>query len=170
MPDMIIREDQTGEGTSLTFPGISTCTAVVAALADTLVGSHFTIDQDGTAPQTTELLNRLVNAINGRAVSWLLIVGFNGNHNPAALKHGLGPAISDATRCEAYDIARKDIPDVALFFRHNGMERPNVEFKRSTKVTVVPGPPTLPFDRRQGMSGEVTVNNPHLLRRHFTNL
>ncbi|WP_213956574.1 hypothetical protein [Variovorax sp. dw_954] len=167
---MIITEDQVGEGSPLLFPSVSSCSAVVACLANTLVGAHFTQDVwTGVDPQkfTRRLLDGLKDKIGVRPIDRLLIVGFNQGHNPPKIMSDLEvpPA-----HCDTYDISRKGVPDVTLIFTHQGAGvRPKVDFKRQTKVTAAadPNPDWTMADLRKGALGTATTGKLHTLRKHF---
>lgn len=167
---MIIKEDQVGEGSPLLFPGISTCSAVVACLAASLVGAHFTQDiWTGPNPQafTRRLLDNLAIKIAGRPIDHLLIVGFNQGHNPPKIAADLNVLPAD---CGMYDIARKGIRDLTLIFTHQGAGvRPKVDFKRESKVasTVHPDPHWTMAQVREGALGNATTGELHTLRKHF---
>lgn len=167
---MIVTEESVGEGSPLLFPKFSTCTGVVVALANTLVGGHFTQDLwpgEEPKPQTKKTLDRLVAQIAKRQVERLLIVGFNQNHNPAKLAQYL--MIGPADR-EAYDISRKNVAELTVIVTHQGAGvRPQVEYKRQSKVayTVTPNPNWTMADLHKGSPGDATTGKLHELRKHF---
>ncbi|MEJ8825027.1 hypothetical protein WKW80_23865 [Variovorax humicola] len=167
---MIITEDQVGEGSPLLFPSVSSCSAVVACLANTLVGAHFTQDVwAGVNPQafTRKLLDRLTAKIAGRQIDRLLIVGFNQGHNPPKIAADLNVP---AGQCDTYDVSRKSVADMTLIFTHQGAGvRPKVDFKRQTKVTAAanPNPNWTMADLHKGAPGTATTGKLHTLRKHF---
>ena len=179
---MIIVDDNVGEGPELAFPKVSTCSAVVAVLPNTLVGGHFTADTapnlQQAAAHTQANAARMQELIGEQPIGRLLIVGYNANHNPDNVRRLLGCAAGgrhpNAT-VEAYDIARKGIVEVMLVFTHAGaQQRPRVEFKRQSKSAATmraqrfgPDGDKLGF----GREGSVTITSTqHFLRRHFVQL
>lgn len=174
MPDfnnvMIIKEDQVGEGSPLLFPKISSCSAVVACLTNTLVGAHFTQDiWAGPDPKrfTRNLLDGLSAKIAGRQIDRLLIVGFNQGHNPPKIAADLNVPNH---LWEAYDIARKGVDELTLIFTHQGAGvRARVDFKRESKVTSAPysNPNWTIADIRKGELGTASTGKLHTLRKHF---
>jgi len=167
---MIIVEDQVGEGSPLLFPGVSSCSAVVACLANTLVGAHFTQDVwTGVNPQafTRKLLDALTAKVAARPIDRLLIVGFNQGHNPPKIAADL---LVPPAHCDTYDISRKGVRDLTLIFTHQGAGiRPKVDFKRQSKVTSTPDPNPhwTRADLHKGAVGTATTGKLHTLRKHF---
>jgi len=97
----------------------------------------------------------------------LLIVGSNRGHNPLKIRQNLQVP---AAHCETYDISRKRVPDLTLIFTHQGAGvRPQVDFKRQTKVTAAldPDPNWTMAKLREGAPGTATMGKLHTLRKHF---
>lgn len=136
---MVLREEWVGSGKELIFPDMSSCTAVVACLSDTLVGAHFVKDLwENASPnhtRTTNLLDRLKQAIPAdEQIEHLLIVGFNGNHNPKKIADYLEVG---GGKWEAYDIARKGEKTFVLVFTYVGSGvRPKVNLKKAKNVQI----------------------------------
>lgn len=167
---MIITEDQVGEGSPLLFPRISSCSAVVACLANTLVGAHFIQDAWTSADpdkSTRELLDGFRAKIDERQIDRLLIVGFNQGHNPLKIATDLGVPHH---LWDAYDIARKEIAELTLIFTHQGAGvRARVDYKRESKVKSDKNtdPNWTTADKQKGEPGTATTGKLHTLRKHF---
>jgi len=173
---MILVDDCVGQGDELAFPKMSTCTAVVAVSNNTLIGGHFTADfaAPGAPPaaHTTSKMTKMLNLIGGNPIDQLLIIGFNNNHNPQNIKNGLGCGVGGANAgavVEAYDIARKDLAELTLVFTFvAGTVRPNVEFKRQSKVTTQMRNQVPTDQLGYGRDGVVKITSTqHFLRKHF---
>lgn len=180
---VLIPENCVGAGTELGFPNMSTCTAVVCVLDDRLVGGHFTRDSVGDRAETQTLCGRIVNAVGGARVNRLVVVGWNKNHNPTAIKNalGLGASVNEAFDVDGTSYGWGRLLDYAMFlyFRFvSAREAPVAWFKRDTKVSLeddkdqwetnwvkkLPG-------QRSGYASDITTQNVHaVLRRHYVNL
>lgn len=86
---MSIHDDQFGEGNDLAFPTMSTCSAVICVLGNTLFGIHKT--QGAPRPG---LFAYAQNALNGRQVHALYVAGWNAGraafHDITAIRNALG--------------------------------------------------------------------------------
>lgn len=171
---MVLREEEIGEvgpGSSVLFPGISSCTAVVISTEENMIGAHFTEDRwgdAGPANYTRNLIDHLILQLNNRSIDRLMIVGFNKNHNPKKIAEELG--IQEGGSWDAYDISRKDVSDIALIFRNLGSKT-----RAKVKIVENPAPNDYNFGHPQGpqkYSGTIAVTvevgeSIATLRKHF---
>ncbi|WP_338848322.1 hypothetical protein V8J88_05615 [Massilia sp. W12] len=180
----LLMEEHVDEDTILTFPNMSTCTAVVITVGDTMIGGHFTIDQATTVATqqkgTKKVIQRMLNRLGARKADRLTIVGFNTNHNPKVIAQALGFGSQGNypnAAIEAYDIAGlvRGYGNTVLTFVSRGRDvTPQVDYKRESKTSrseLKTNPKMTSENLWDGRKYEVSINNtPHYLRRHFTDL
>jgi hypothetical protein len=150
---MSIHDDQTGEGTDLAFPTMSTCAAIVCVLPNTLVGIHKT---QGWRASTATLFGHALGLINGAAVREIYIAGWNMHdpnaHDPAQIIAALNCAnvpffvcnYSNSTQTvgnvtqAAYKAGKfvKKANDLCTFAFHKGNADPEFGMKRTPKVLI----------------------------------
>jgi len=152
-----IHDDECGAGTTIVFPTMSTCIAVICVLDTTLVGIHKTMTWDG---RTTALFQRAIALINGATINELYLLGWditnNAAHDLAQIRTTLGATAVPTYTCNYTNSTyvnahNKTLPayqpglfwkpdpttDLATFAWHKGRTSPDIGVKRSSKVTVV---------------------------------
>ncbi|MGF6856942.1 hypothetical protein [Paraburkholderia sp. CI3] len=160
---MSIHDDQTGEGTALAFPTMSTCSAIICVLVDRLVGVHKT---QGWRGSTNTLFARAVALIGGDRVYELYIAGWNVGskeyHNISQIQNALGCAdvatyvldyhnadviiknkhSGDLVNQQAFQARKGKVftpsptSDLCTFAFHTGKRNPTIGIKRSSKVNI----------------------------------
>lgn len=171
----IIKDGQVGEGSRLVFPNMSSCTAVVANLKDTLVGAHFTQDvwrDHDPATYTRGLLTRLIDTIDGREIYRLQIVGFNQEHNPPKIAAALNV---EPSQREAYDVSLRGLVELTLMFTFlSYQDWPKVNYLKQSRVVSLLAHPVLgDVDYHYGQRGNMQTKFRPLktiARQHFVQL
>ncbi|MCD9027863.1 hypothetical protein LDO26_06550 [Luteimonas sp. BDR2-5] len=186
-----IAEDTAGHGGSLVFPRVSTCVAVVVRLPAELVGWHVTtgtlatIESNKNSAQGAAKFIEYAGAVQD--TDELYIVGHVGNHDPGAVRDWVNRGLGVDMAAKAFDVAShskaKPGGEYHIFFGHAGGGDPVISFKKSKKTTqgqLVGGdanaPQGLPDNLGRGYvpvhnrSSSLTVQNVHVLRKHFVNL
>ncbi len=162
-----IHDDMYGEGTSLAFPSMSTCSAAIAVLSDRLVGVHKTMDLSADDPRgrwtsthkkILEGAAALIAAGGGARELYIAgwrVMSAGGRHEVAPIQAALG--CSDVPTyiydyADSFKIGKSGNPtaythfgggshkkanDVCTFAFHRDHEPPRIGLKRTTKVTIV---------------------------------
>ncbi len=153
---MSIHDDQTGEGTDLAFPTMSTCAAIICVLQNSLVGIHKT---QGWRASTNTLFGHALGLINGQAVREIYIAGWNMHdpnaHDPQQIVAALNCANVPHWVCNYTNTtvtvtgttgkvtqsafkagSAKKTSDLCTFVFHKGASDPQIGMKRTSKVLV----------------------------------
>jgi len=154
---MSIHDDGAGEGPSLAFPTMSSCSACICVLDDRLVGVHKTQGSDTIHLKLFAYAKQLIGTAK---VHGLYVAGWNAgtdqHHDLNEIARGLG--LAGARRapifCADYNNSSYTTPrgrkamafkpgtfnrkmtDLCTFAFRNGTGAPTVGVKRMTKVTV----------------------------------
>lgn len=160
---MTIHDDQTGEGTNLAFPTMTSCCACICRLDDRLVGVHKT---QGWGPGRIALFDHARSLFRGDAVRELFFVSWSftaANHDVAQMRNALHCA---AVPTYTYELgnttttsglgnlvpanraprSNTTVTDVCTLAALNDRGSVVIGLKQSAKVTVAADPNQLDYE------------------------
>lgn len=146
---MTIHDDCAGQGTSLAFPNMSSCAAIVCVLGNRMVGVHKT--QGAIDGKKLALFAYARTLINNEIVHKIIITGWNagvggaaetirntlGQPNVAIYFYNLATTTKGAYNSDAFrtGMLKGKMSDLCTFAVQNGTAFPHISVKRTTKVT-----------------------------------